>query len=255
MTPPSLEQFLHAWKAGQHSDADLAQQLAALTPTTALVADALVDLDRAERCGAPEVVYGPGKTPSQISDIFLSQWQRGQDCLATRLTPDQAERLALDFQQAEINPIARTVMLRHDRQRAPQGTVAVITAGTGDRPIAEEAAETARWLGARVRLVLDIGVAGPRRLLENRKQFLDAQAIVVVAGMEGALPSVIAGWVRVPVFAVPTSVGYGASFQGLSALLTMINSCAANVAVVNIDAGFKAGYLAGLVARQGGELA
>jgi NCAIR mutase (PurE)-related protein len=131
-----------------------------------------------------------------------------------------------------------------------RGRVIVVSAGTSDRPVAEEAVETARWMGCHVELILDIGVAGPQRLLEQRERLFAADSIVVAAGMEGALPSVVAGWVSCPVFGVPTSVGYGANFAGFSALLSMLNSCAANVAVVNIDAGFKGGYLAALVARR-----
>ena len=130
------------------------------------------------------------------------------------------------------------------------GKVIVVSAGTSDRPVAEDALETARWMGCETDLILDVGVAGPHRLLSQRDRLASAQAIVVVAGMEGALPSVVAGWVAVPVIAVPTSIGYGVNFAGLAPLLSMLNSCAANVAVVNIDAGFKGGYLAGIIARQ-----
>jgi hypothetical protein len=135
----------------------------------------------------------------------------------------------------------------------PRGRVIVVSAGTSDRPIAEEALETSRWMGCDAVLVLDVGVAGPQRILAQREQLATGDAIVVVAGMEGALPSVVAGWVSVPVIAVPTSVGYGANLGGFAPLLGMLNSCAANVAVVNIDAGFKGGYLASLIARQAGQ--
>jgi NCAIR mutase (PurE)-related protein len=142
------------------------------------------------------------------------------------------------------------VRLEHRTDKTRCGMVAVITAGTSDRPVAEEAIETLGWMGCETDLIVDVGVAGPHRLQEQRERFAHADAIVVVAGMEGALPSVVGGCVSCPVIAVPTSVGYGASFNGIAALLGMLNSCAANVTVVNIDAGFKGGYIAGLIARQ-----
>jgi len=209
-----------------------------------------LDLDRARRCGFPEVVYGPGKEPEQLLEIVTLQQQAGQPSLITRTTPEQAEILSARFPAAKFHPIARTIRIPIATTEPPHGHVAVITAGTTDRPIAEEAAETARWMGCRVTLLMDVGVAGPQRLLATLPEFEHADAIVVVAGMEGALPSVVAGWVACPVIAVPTSVGYGANFQGLAPLLTMLNSCAANVSVVNIDAGFKGGFLAGLIARR-----
>ncbi len=160
--------------------------------------------------------------------------------------------MAEKFSQASYNPVARTIRIpAADRGRtvALTGQVAVITAGTSDLPVAEEARETLAWMGVTVIMVQDVGVAGPQRLLERLDELRCVQAIVVVAGMEGALPSVVGGHVACPVIGVPTSVGYGASFGGLAALLSMLNSCASNVAVVNIDAGFKAAYLAGMIAR------
>jgi hypothetical protein len=154
------------------------------------------------------------------------------------------------YPHAVHHALARTVRIAGPQPLEEHGRVVVVTAGTTDRPVAEEAAETARWMGCHVDLLMDVGVAGPQRLLQVLPQLQGADAVVVVAGMEGALPSVVGGWVACPVIAVPTSVGYGANFQGLSALLTMLNSCAANVAVVNIDAGFKGGFLAGMVARR-----
>ena len=212
---------------------------------------ATVDLDRASRCGFPEVVYGPGKSAATIVAIARELLAKGQRVLVTRLEADQAAAIAGELPGARYNSTART--LRVD-PAAPslerRGCVAVITAGTSDLPVAEEARETLDWMGVDVRMIADVGVAGPHRLPARLADFADADAVVVVAGMEGALPSVVGGYVRCPVFAVPTSVGYGASFGGIAPLLTMLNSCAANVAVVNIDAGFKAGYLAGLVARR-----
>ena len=235
-------------------------------PETVSTAEAAVDLARADRCGFPEVVYGPGKSAAAVVEIFAVQQQHGQACLATRVDELQTAAVRERFPAAIVNAIARTVRLPAPAQPAPEqlgdtaqqddtaqptaGRVAVLTAGTTDRPVAEEAAETLRWMGVTVEVIVDVGVAGPQRLLEARPRFVGADAVVVCAGMEGALPSIVGGHVACPVFAVPTSVGYGAAFGGIAALLGMLNSCAANVAVVNIDAGFKAGYLAGLVARR-----
>jgi NCAIR mutase (PurE)-related protein len=173
--------------------------------------------------------------------------------LATRISPEQAAALEPLFPGGSYNPLARTFRVgltsAEDASRPVQGHVAVVTAGTSDLPVAEEARETALWTGARVTFVQDVGVAGPHRLPARLPEIAGADAVVVVAGMEGALPSVVGGYVDCPVIAVPTSVGYGANLGGIAALLSMLNSCAANVAVVNIDAGFKGGYLAGLIAR------
>lgn len=212
-----------------------------------------LDLGRAERCGFPEVLYGPGKSIDNVIEAFAHLHQSGQSALITRATEEQAAALCQRFPGAVHNPLARTVRLvPTEGEAALSGKAWVITAGTSDRPVAEEALETLKWMRVECDLILDIGVAGPQRLLRQVPRLREADALVVVAGMEGALPSVVGGWVSCPVFAVPTSVGYGASFQGLSALLSMLNSCAANIAVVNIDAGFKAGYLAGLVAHRKG---
>jgi len=211
---------------------------------------ATVDLERARRCGFPEVIYGSGKTAESIAQIAGQLLAGGQRVLATRIEADKATEILHLHPSAQYNAVGRT--LRIDGADSMEGTghVAVVTAGTSDLPVAEEARETLGWMGVRVTMVHDVGVAGPHRLPERLAEFAEADAIVVVAGMEGALPSVVGGYVPCPVFGVPTSVGYGASMGGLSALLSMLNSCASNVAVVNIDAGFKAGYLAGLVATR-----
>jgi NCAIR mutase (PurE)-related protein len=211
---------------------------------------ATVDLDRQRRCGFPEVIFGTGKTVDAICAIATKLLDHGQNVLATRIEAEKAAAIAGRLTDVRYNSVART--LRIDcRECGPQvGHVAVISAGTSDLPVAEEARETLDWMGVRTTMVHDVGVAGPHRLPARLTEFQDADAIVVVAGMEGALPSVVGGYVGCPVFAVPTSVGYGASLGGLAALLAMLNSCASNVAVVNIDAGFKAGYLAGLVATR-----
>jgi pyridinium-3,5-biscarboxylic acid mononucleotide synthase len=221
-----------------------------------------LDLDRKRRCGFPEVVFGPGKTIEQLREIVAALNENNQPVLATRIEPAHGSSLSVAFPEGRYNSVARTFRLETLGSVEPspspslrgRGTamphVAVIAAGTGDLPVAEEARETLDWMGVRVTMIHDVGVAGPHRLAERIAEFQDADAIVVVAGMEGALPSVVGGYVACPVIAVPTSVGYGANFGGVSALLSMLNSCASNVAVVNIDAGFKGAYLAGLIATR-----
>ncbi|MCC6492856.1 MAG: nickel pincer cofactor biosynthesis protein LarB [Pirellulales bacterium] len=218
-------------------------------------AAATVDVGRAARCGFPEVIYGEGKAPATIAAIAQQLLARGQPVLITRVGPEKAAALRELNLPIRYNEIARTARIDSDGEsgapgRQRRGRVAVITAGTSDLPVAEEARETLDWMGVAATLVQDVGVAGPHRLPARLAERAGADAIVVAAGMEGALPSVVGGYVDCPVFGVPTSVGYGANFGGASALLSMLNSCAANVAVVNIDAGFKAGYLAGLVATR-----
>lgn len=214
-----------------------------------------LDLDRRRRCGFPEAVFGEGKSVETLGQIFGRLLKEGQRVLATRVAPEKAEVLLAEFSSAQYNAAART--LRIDSADSPSlspvsssASIAIVTAGTTDFPVAEEARETLAWMGVPTTMLQDIGVAGPQRLLERLDELREHAAVIVVAGMEGALPSVVGGWVDCPVIGVPTSVGYGASFGGVSALLSMLNSCAANVTVVNIDAGFKAGYLAGLIARR-----
>ena len=210
-----------------------------------------LDLGREARCGYPEVIYGPGKSIVNVIEAFEHLSQNRQSAFITRTSDEQAAALCQRFPSAIHNALAKTVRLPPTGEETPlSGRAWVVTAGTSDRPVAEEALETLRWMRVECDLITDIGVAGPQRLLKQVPRLQQADALVVVAGMEGALPSVVGGWVSCPVFAVPTSVGYGASFQGLAALLGMLNSCAANIAVVNIDAGFKAGYMAGLIARR-----
>jgi NCAIR mutase (PurE)-related protein len=217
-----------------------------------------MDLDRRRRCGFPEVVYGPGKTNEQLREIVTTLLRHKEPALVTRLDPGQAASLLAAFPDGRHNEVARTFRIDSNVKKEPspapslkgRGTVAIISAGTGDLPVAEEARETLDWMGVSVTMIHDVGVAGPQRLPARLAEFEHADAIVVVAGMEGALPSVVAGYVACPVIGVPTSVGYGANFGGVSALLSMLNSCANNVAVVNIDAGFKAAFLAGLIATR-----
>jgi NCAIR mutase (PurE)-related protein len=211
-----------------------------------------VDLQRRERCGFPEVIFCEGKTSEWVEGVIRQLTAAGQDCLATRVSAAQAESFAGQFPQAQQDRLARTFWLPVNPPRPPAGRVVVITAGTSDLPVAKEAVVTAQALGCSADLLADVGVAGIHRLLRHRERFAGADAIVVVAGMDGALPSVVGGLVDCPVIAVPTSVGYGAAFAGLAPLLTMLNSCAANVVVVNIDSGFKGGYVAALIARRRG---
>jgi NCAIR mutase (PurE)-related protein len=221
--------------------------------------DVQLDLGRRERCGFPEVIYGEGKSKETILKIFHSLSAHGLDGFATRIDEEKGKFLkqALTESRAKFryNSVARTFWLMplgtQSSEPCPSGNgkVAVVSAGTSDAPVAEEARETALWTGAEVVFIQDVGVAGPHRLQAKLPEFQNSDAVVVVAGMEGALPSVVGGFVACPVIAVPTSVGYGASFGGLAALLGMLNSCASNVTVVNIDAGFKAGYVAGLIAK------
>ena len=220
------------------------------TPDTAITDSARVDLDRQRRCGYPEVVYCEGKSVEAVEQIFAALVAAGQDAFGTRASAEQAAAIRRQFSNAVHNAVARTIRVPLSGERSSVGKVAVVTAGTVDRPVAEEALETLRWMGCAAERIEDVGVAGPQRLLAVVPQLQSCDAVIVVAGMEGALPSVVGGHVACPVIAVPTSVGYGASFGGIAALLGMLNSCAANVTVVNIDAGFKAGYVAGLIARQ-----
>ena len=214
--------------------------------------DTQLDLDRLRRCGYPEVVYAEGKSLDALEKIFSRLSAADQPVLATRVTAQQSAELLRVFPTGKYNPEARTFRLDRDGTGTMPlvGCVALLTAGTSDRPVAEEARETLDWMNVEVRMVQDVGVAGPHRLPAHLRQLDGVDAVIVVAGMEGALPSVVGGYVACPVIAVPTSVGYGASFGGVAALLGMLNSCAANVVVVNIDAGFKAGYVAGLIARR-----
>jgi NCAIR mutase (PurE)-related protein len=221
--------------------------------TSARTADlgyARVDVDRAARTGDPEVVYGAGKTPDQVVGILSTLHERHPDraVLATRVTDEGLAAVRAALPHAEVDEVARAVTL--GPLPTARGTVAVISAGTSDAPVAAEAALTARVHGAGLVRVDDVGVAGLHRLLEARDRFADADCLIVVAGMEGALPSVVGGLTGVPLVAVPTSVGYGASFGGLAALLGMLNSCAPGVTVVNIDNGYGAGVFAARVARR-----
>jgi NCAIR mutase (PurE)-related protein len=205
---------------------------------------AQVDTHRALRKGFPEVIFGAGKTPDQVLKIATKLLEHEQNVLATRLTVVHARLLRKKFRRAIHHELARCVTIEKKPLPKRSGTIAVVCAGTSDLPVAEEAAVTAEIMGNRVERVNDVGVAGVHRLFNRLDVIRSANVVVVVAGMEGALPSVVAGLVAKPVIAVPTSVGYGASFGGLAALLGMLNSCASGLTVVNIDNGFGAGYAA-----------
>ncbi len=211
---------------------------------------AKVDHHRALRVGMPEVILGQGKTPAQVAGIFAHLAEHGGNILATRASEAQYDAVAAQTPKAEYRPLARAITLQRDRKRHGKGIIGVVSAGTSDIPVAEEAVVTAEMMGNRVQHLYDVGVAGIHRLLAHRTALARARVIIVCAGMEGALPSVVGGLVGVPVIAVPTSIGYGASFEGLAALLGMLNSCASNVSVVNIDNGFGAGYVASLINRK-----
>jgi NCAIR mutase (PurE)-related protein len=243
VTPDRVLALLEQVAAGE-VDARAALARLALPPLEALPF-ATIDHHRAIRQGFPEVIFASGKTTEQVVAIAERIAERGDGVLATRVTPEMSDALRATLAGIELNALGRTAYLAPaSPPPAGRGTIAIVTAGTSDLPVAEEAAVTAHALGNAVSRVTDVGVAGIHRLLAHSGALADAAVVIVVAGMEGALPSVVGGLVRCPVIAVPTSVGYGASFGGLAALLGMLNSCAAGVTVVNIDNGFGAAYAA-----------
>ena len=242
MTPERLRDLLRLVSAGELSVADAEQQL-----KWAPIEDlgiAQIDHHRALRQGYPEVIFGEGKTTEQVVRIARSLADRGDGFLATRLAPETAQQLCRAQPEAQWNALARTVYLAPPTRPARGGSILVVAAGTSDLPVAEEAAVTASAIGHRVDRLNDVGVAGLHRILSATTALARASVVIVVAGMEGALPSVVGGLVAVPVIAVPTSIGYGAAFGGLAALLGMLNSCASGVTVVNIDNGFGAAFAA-----------
>jgi NCAIR mutase (PurE)-related protein len=249
MTTDELQAILERVRSGSLSVESAARRLE--ETGAADLGFATLDLARRDRCGFPEVIFAEGKTEEWVEGAVRRLAAAGQDCFATRVNTTQAEHLAEHFPQAEQDPLARTFWLPATGERLPPtGRVCVVTAGTSDLPVAQEALVTARVMGTNVEMVVDVGVAGIHRVLRQRDRLMAADAVIVVAGMDGALPSVVGGLVDCPVIACPTSIGYGASFGGLAALLTMLNSCSAGVTVVNIDAGFKAGYAAAVIARR-----
>ena len=210
---------------------------------------ARLDNHRALRCGFPEVIFAQGKTPEQVVHIMLRLVEHQDRVLVTRANPEVYEAVHEHFEDTTYHELARVIILDRGKGENLIPGVLVVTAGTADIPVAEEAALTATMLGNGVKRLYDVGVAGIHRLLDKMPLLQEARVVVVAAGMEGALASVVGGLVSAPVIAVPTSIGYGASFNGLAALLTMLNSCATGVAVVNIDNGFGAGYMAGMINR------
>ena len=250
MTVANLNELLESFQNGRLSQDELVTKLNSLS-----VADlgfARVDIDRAKRRGMPEVVFGEGKRPEHIADIMATLAEAGQRSLATRITSEVAETVQRSRPELAFvyDPEARCLYLGEPEEIDGVGKILVICAGTSDLPVAAEAALTARLAGNDVELLTDVGVAGLHRLLAHLELIRSANVLIVCAGMEGALPSVIAGLVSRPIIAVPTSVGYGASFDGLAALLSMMNSCSAGVTVVNIDNGFGAGYAAATINRK-----
>ena len=248
MNPEGLRALLDDVRDGRASPEQALERLKSL-PFEDL-GFAKVDHHRALRRGFPEAVFGAGKTPDQVRAIVAAIAGRGQNVLVTRASPEVMAGLAPPGARAEYHEAARCVSVRVAPITPLGGRVAVACAGTSDVPVAEEAAVTAAFHGAEVDRIYDVGVAGLHRLLDRAPTLRAADVVIVAAGMEGALPSVVAGLVDAPVIAVPTSIGYGASFQGLAALLAMLNSCASGIAVVNIDNGFGAGYLASLMLRR-----
>jgi pyridinium-3,5-biscarboxylic acid mononucleotide synthase len=214
---------------------------------------ASVDTHRALRKGFPEVIFGAGKTPTQVAAIAAELFEREKSVLVTRVGPEHAKALRKKFKSAVHHELARCVTIEKSRRQKRAGYIAIVSAGTSDLPVAEEAAVTAEIMGNIVERIVDVGVAGIHRLFARLETIQRANVIIVVAGMEGALPSVVAGLVAKPVIAVPTSIGYGANFGGLAALLGMLNSCGSGVTVVNIDNGFGAGYAASQINSLGEE--
>ncbi len=248
MDPERLRNLLQDVRAGAKSPDEALEDLKSL-PFDDL-GFAKVDHHRQLRTGFPEVIFGEGKTATQIIEIAASILASRQNVLVTRLDAAKAEALKKRFPEAEYFDAARCAKIEvQPRALCGRGTIAVVVAGTSDIGVAEEAALTAEMMGNDVLRLHDVGVAGIHRLFAHRQHIVDASVVIVVAGMEGALPSVVAGLVNSPVIAVPTSIGYGASFGGLAALLAMLNSCAAGVTVVNIDNGFGAGVAASLINR------
>ena len=249
MDPRALRDLLEQVASGRAGVDDAVQRLRDLP--YADLGYAHVDNHRALRVGVPEVIFGAGKSLEHMTGIVAELDRQGHNVLITRLEPDKAEGLQRNHPDLDYNEVARTgVLCRGEIEVQGRGTVCIVSAGTSDIPVAEEAAVTARVLGNKVEQLFDVGVAGVHRLLGRREVLDAASVIVVVAGMEGALASVVGVLVDKPVIAVPTSIGYGASFGGIAALLAMLNSCASGVTVVNIDNGFGAAYAATLINRK-----
>jgi NCAIR mutase (PurE)-related protein len=248
MNQSELEKVLQNFRDGEIDESRASELIKNLSYED--IGYARVDHARAERQGFPEVIFGEGKTSAQICGIFEKLLARRPNVLITRTNKDVYGDIRNIHTEAEWHESAKMIRVLRDGTELGLGEIAVVTAGTSDIPVAEEAALTAEAMGNRVKRVWDAGVAGIHRILAERETLQSSRVVIVVAGMEGALPSVVGGLVAVPVIAVPTSIGYGASFGGVAALLGMLNSCASNVTVVNIDNGFGAGFVASLINRK-----
>lgn len=241
----SIEEILDQYKNGNLELTDALQQLS--NRGIDEMGFATIDTDRLRRTGMPEVIYASGKTVEQVAQIAERMYKNGIDILATRATQQMFDAVKKVIPDAEYNHLAKTITYKFKHEEKGSGYIAVVAAGTSDMPVAEEAVVTSRFLNNRVESVYDVGVAGIHRLFNKLDLIRNARVIIVVAGMEGALASVVGGLVDKPVIGVPTSIGYGANFGGLSALLSMLNSCASGVSVVNIDNGFGAACQASLI--------
>ena len=248
MKTNDIEAILKLHSAGDLSQAAAAEKLQNLSYQD--IGYARIDHGRAERQGFPEVIFGEGKTPEQIAGIFEKLVERSGNVLITRTNAEVFGQIRNIHTDAEWHESARLIRVFRDKTDLGEGEITVATAGTSDIPVAEEAALTAETMGNKVQRIWDAGVAGIHRILGERERLQNSRVVIVVAGMEGALPSVVGGLVKVPVIGVPTSIGYGASFGGVAALLGMLNSCSSNVTVVNIDNGFGAGFVASLINRK-----
>ncbi len=249
MTRETILELLERIQRGQTSPEEALTQLSRLPYED--TGFAKIDHHRSLRLGLPEVIYAAGKTPEQVAEIFSRMAAAGGDVIATRAGLDAFDAIREMLPEARYHFEARVIGLKQTPEAPRLGPVAVVCAGTSDLPVAEEAAVTAEYLGLEVERIVDVGVAGLHRLLAQGDRLVRARAVIVCAGMEGALPSVVGGLVGAPVIAVPTSVGYGAAFGGIAALLGMLNSCSPNVSVVNIDNGFGAAYVAAMIVRSG----
>ena len=248
MTKEELKKLLQMFKKGKLSEQQVIDRIASLRFES--LGYATLDHHRQLRQGFPEVILCEGKTPQQVAEIASRIYKRSEPLLATRASAEHFKAVKQKIKNAHYHQFARVITANEPKKITREETVLIISAGTSDIPIAEEAAITAAMFGNKVERLYDVGVAGIHRLLSHTEKLTKANVIIVVAGMEGALPSVVGGLVDVPVIAVPTSVGYGASFKGISALLGMLNSCASGVTVVNIDNGFGAGFAASLMNRK-----
>jgi pyridinium-3,5-biscarboxylic acid mononucleotide synthase len=248
MTEDQIRKILEEHKAGEISADDALHRLRALPFEDLGFAN--IDHHRSLRQGFPEVIFGSGKTVEQVARIVESMYKHDHNILITRTTTSHFQRVKQIAPEAEFHEGARAIAIIKDSTVQGKGTVMVVSAGTSDMPVAEEAVVTLRVMGNHTDSLYDVGVSGLHRLLDRRERLAKARVVIVIAGMEGALPSVVGGLVPVPVIAVPTSIGYGASFNGIAALLAMLNSCASNVTVVNIDNGYGAAVVASLINRQ-----